>query len=137
MLRLARTKLSDQSGIDYELQQGDITRLSLASASADTVVMHQVLHFLPAPELAISEAARIVAPGGRLLIVDFAPHDEEELRVRDAHSRLGFSDEQIAAGFATAGLSMVEIQTLAGGTLTVKLWLGVKSAAAKLKVVGS
>ncbi len=135
MLRLARTKLSEQSGLSYELQQGDITRLGLADASADTVVMHQVLHFLPAPELAIAEAARIVAPGGRLLIVDFAPHDQEELRIRDAHSRLGFSDEQIATGFSAAGLTMSKVQNLAGGTLTVKLWLGVKQAMPKLQVV--
>ena len=136
MLRLARAKLSEQDALPFELQQGDITRLGLDDGTADTVIMHQVLHFLPAPELAIAEAARIVAPGGRLLIVDFAPHDREELRTRDAHSRLGFSDEQISGWFAGAGLSLAHVEELAGGELTVKLWLGSKQPAAKLKVVG-
>ncbi len=136
MLRLARAKLSDQPGLAYELQQGDITRVSLADSSADTVIMHQVLHFLPAPELAIAEAARIVAPGGRLLIVDFAPHDREELRTRDAHSRLGFSDDQIMSWVQSAGLTLMHVEDLAGGELTVKLWLGTKAADTRLKVVG-
>ena len=136
MLRLARAKLSEQDALPFELQQGDITRLGLDDGTADTVIMHQVLHFLPAPELAIAEAARIVAPKGRLLIVDFAPHDREELRTRDAHSRLGFSDEQISGWFAGAGLSLAHVEELAGGELTVKLWLGSKQPAAKLKVVG-
>ena len=136
MLRLARAKLSDQTGLTYELQQGDITRVGVADAAGDTVIMHQVLHFLPAPELAIAEAARIVAPGGRLLIVDFAPHDREELRTRDAHARLGFSDEQISSWCKGAGLTLSHIEDLAGGKLTVKLWLGTKTADARLKVVG-
>ncbi len=139
MLRLARTKLSETMGLKFELQQGDISRLALEDGSADTVILHQVLHFLPAPELAIAEAARIVAPGGHLLIVDFAPHDQEELRTRDAHARLGFSDEQISAWFSGAGLSVTEVRDLAGGTLTVKLWLGTKKAGsqphARLKVI--
>jgi ubiquinone/menaquinone biosynthesis C-methylase UbiE len=137
MLRLARAKLSEQPGLDYELQQGDITRLGLAANAADTVIMHQVLHFLPAPELAIAEAARIVAQGGQLLIVDFAPHDREELRTRDAHARLGFSDVQISGWFEKAGMKVSHVEDLAGGPLTVKLWLGTKLAASHLKVVGS
>jgi ubiquinone/menaquinone biosynthesis C-methylase UbiE len=136
MLRLARAKLIEQSGLSYELQQGDITRLSLADGSADTVILHQVLHFLPAPELAITEAARLVGSKGRLLIVDFAPHDHEELRMRDAHARLGFSDAQINTWFETAGLQMDRNEELVGGPLTVKLWCGVKSAETRLKVVG-
>ncbi len=137
MLRLARAKLGERQGLDYDLQQGDITRLTLADASADTVILHQVLHFLPAPELAIAEAARLVTSGGRLLIVDFAPHDREELRTRDAHARLGFSDEQISDWFHRAGLELDRVEDLAGGALTVKLWLGVKQAGRTLKAVTS
>jgi ubiquinone/menaquinone biosynthesis C-methylase UbiE/DNA-binding transcriptional ArsR family regulator len=136
MLRLARAKLTDQAGLAYELQQGDITRVGLSDAAGDTVIMHQVLHFLPAPELAIAEAARIVAPQGRLLIVDFAPHDREELRTRDAHARLGFSDDQISAWYDAAGLKLAHVEDLVGGELTVKLWLGIKAADTRLKVVG-
>jgi ubiquinone/menaquinone biosynthesis C-methylase UbiE/DNA-binding transcriptional ArsR family regulator len=137
MLRLARAKLTEQTGLSYELQQGDITRLSLADGSADTVILHQVLHFLPAPELAITEAARLVAGKGRLLIVDFAPHDHEELRTSDAHARLGFSDAQIKTWFATAGLQLERSEELAGGSLTVKLWCGIKLAETLLKVVSA
>jgi ubiquinone/menaquinone biosynthesis C-methylase UbiE/DNA-binding transcriptional ArsR family regulator len=137
MLRLARAKLTEQTGLSYELQQGDITRLSLADGSADTVILHQVLHFLPAPELAITEAARLVAGKGRLLIVDFAPHDHEELRTSDAHARLGFSDAQINTWFATAGLQLERSEELAGGSLTVKLWCGIKLAETLLKVVSA
>jgi ubiquinone/menaquinone biosynthesis C-methylase UbiE/DNA-binding transcriptional ArsR family regulator len=136
MLRLARAKLADRDDLSYALQQGDITRLSLADGAADTVILHQVLHFLPAPELAIAEAARLVSGSGRLLIVDFAPHDHEELRTSDAHARLGFSDAQIAAWFASAGLEINRSEELAGGSLTVKLWCGIKSHETLLKVVG-
>ena len=131
MLRLARAKLAEQERATAELRpaelrQGDITRLALDEAIADTVILHQVLHFLPAPELAVAEAGRIMRAGARLLVVDFAPHDREELRTSDAHTRLGFSDDQIAAWFGKAGLSIVRIEELAGGELTVKLWLGEK-----------
>jgi ubiquinone/menaquinone biosynthesis C-methylase UbiE/DNA-binding transcriptional ArsR family regulator len=122
MLRLARAKLDGQSG--WELRQGDISALPLGDASADTVILHQVLHFIPAPEAALAEAARLLSPGGRLLIADFAPHQREELRARDAHARLGFSDSQIAAWFTATGLALAETATLDGGELTVKLWLG-------------
>lgn len=137
MLRLARAKLSDQKAASHELRQGDVAAIPLSDAAADTVILHQVLHFIPAPEAAIAEAARIVAPGGRLLIVDFAPHDREELRAQDAHARLGFSDEQMAAWYAAAGLDLIHVDELEGSALTVKLWLGVKQPLAQLKAVRS
>ncbi len=126
MLRLARAKLGDVAG-RIELRQGDLAALPLETHSADTVVMHQMLHYLPAPEAGIAEAARIVAPGGRLAIVDFASHDREELRVRDAHARLGFSDAQIATWFAAAGLRPTATETMDGGELTVKLWVATRT----------
>ncbi len=130
MLRLARAKLADAPRpIDFA--QADVTELPLVDNSADTVVMHQVLHYIPAPEMALREAARIVAPGGRLLIVDFASHDREELRTQDAHARLGFSDAQIGGWLGASGLSLTDTHELTGGELTVKLWLGTRPAAAK------
>ena len=129
MLRLARAKLDGLNG--WELRQGDIAALPLNDASADTVILHQVLHFIPAPEAALAEAARLLAPGGRILIADFAPHEREELRTQDAHARLGFSDAQIANWLAAAGLTMTETETLDGGELTVKLWLGTRPAISK------
>jgi ubiquinone/menaquinone biosynthesis C-methylase UbiE len=96
MLKLARVKLSEIENLDWELLQGDVSALPLPPVSVDTVIIHQVLHYIPTPETAISEAARLLVPGGRLLVVDFAPHDREELRDQAAHARLGFSDEQMS-----------------------------------------
>ena len=123
MLRLARSKLA-QANIPHELRQGDMYALPLSGGCADTVIVHQVLHYAQQPAAAIAEAARLLAPGGRLLIVDFAPHEREELRAQNAHARLGFADEQIAGWFAAAGLENPLVENLEGGELTVKLWLG-------------
>jgi ArsR family transcriptional regulator len=110
MLRLARSKLA-HAAFPHELRQGDMYALPLASGSADTVIVHQVLHYAQQPAAAIAEAARLMAPGGRLLIVDFAPHEREELRAQNAHARLGFADDQIAAWFAAAGLENAHVRS--------------------------
>ncbi len=126
MLRLARAKLAERGLNHAELRQADLYALPMANDVADLAILHHVLHFAQQPDAAIHEAGRVLAPGGRLLIADFAPHEREELRLRDAHARLGFSDEQIAGWFDAAGLAMARIETLEGGELTVKLWLGRK-----------
>lgn len=126
MLRLARAKLSERGLANAELRQADLYALPLADGAADMAIIHHVLHFAQQPGAAIAEAGRVLAPGGRLLIADFAPHEREELRTRDAHARLGFSDDQITGWFAVAGLAPARIETLEGGELTVKLWLGRK-----------
>jgi ArsR family transcriptional regulator len=63
-----------------------------------------------------------------LLVVDFAAHDREELRLTDAHIRLGFDDEVMAGWFAAAGLTVDHVEHLQGGELTVTLWRGIKAA---------
>jgi SAM-dependent methyltransferase len=92
---------------------GDIYALALPDGVADAVVMHQVLHFLSEPALAIREAARVLAPGGRFLVVDFAPHDLEFLRADFAHDRLGFAPAQVAQWMKDAGLDPIEQRDLA------------------------
>lgn len=130
MLRLARVKL-ESAGVRSSLRQGDMYALPLAGGSADCVIIHQVLHYAHAPADAIAEAARVLAPGGTLLVVDFAAHDREELRARDAHLRLGFADEVMTGWFASAGLEVDHIEHLEGGELTVTLWRGAKAGARK------
>ncbi len=127
MLRVARVKL-EAAGIASSLRQGDMYALPLADGSADNVVIHQVLHYAHSPASAIAEAARVLAPGGTLLIVDFAAHEREELRIRDAHIRLGFEDEAMAGWFTSAGLALDHVEHLKGGELTVTLWRGLKTA---------
>jgi ArsR family transcriptional regulator len=130
MLRLARAKLPASAFDKVRFMAGDFHDLPIADASADTAILHQVLHYSQAPERVIAETARVLAPGGLMLIVDFAPHEREELRLRNAHARLGFSDRQIEGWFAAAGVTPVGVEALAGGELTVKLWLGKRIAAA-------
>jgi ArsR family transcriptional regulator len=125
MLRLARVKL-EAAGIHSSLRQGDMYALPLADGSADSAIIHQVLHYAHSPAAAIAEAARVLAPGGTLLIVDFAAHEREELRATDAHIRLGFEDEVMAGWFAAAGLDVDHVEHLEGGELTVTLWRGSK-----------
>jgi len=125
MLRLARVKL-EAAGIHSSLRQGDMYALPLEDGTADSIIIHQVLHYAHSPAAAIAEAARVLAPGGTLLVVDFAAHDREELRATDAHIRLGFEDEVMKGWFASAGLEADHVEHLKGGELTVTLWRGSK-----------
>lgn len=127
MLRLARSRVGERGLGNAELRQADLYALPLADGGADVAILHHVLHFAQQPGAAIAEAARVLAGRGRLLIADFASHDREELRARDAHTRLGFADAQIGGWFDAAGLVLERVETLEGGELTVKLWLGRKA----------
>ncbi len=134
MLTYARANLNSKGCTKAQVRHGDIYSLSLADQQADAVVMHQVLHFLSDPALAIREAARVLAPEGKLLIVDFAPHELEFLRSREAHERLGFSHEQIVGWIKDAGLVPKAVEDLtpkAGDRedmLTVTIWLAERQA---------
>lgn len=134
MLSLARAKLN-AVGLDHaQVRHGDLYHVPVADGVADAVVMHQVLHFLSEPHIAIKEAARLLAPGGRLLIVDFAPHDLEFLREEHAHERLGFPPEQVNAWISEAGLkprSHADLAPAGQGAekkLTVSIWLAERGA---------
>ena len=126
MLRLARVKLEEAGISGASLRQGDMYALPLADRSADSIILHQVLHYAQQPGAAIAEAARVLAPGGQLLVIDFAQHDRAELKEQDAHLRLGFADDAMRGWFAGAGLELDRIERLGGGALTVILWRGVK-----------
>jgi len=123
MLAVARVNL-ERAGVDNcTIRQGDMYQLPLPGASFDAVVIHQVLHYADRPERALAEAARVLRPGGRLVVVDFAPHELEFLRAEHAHRRLGFADAEIMGWCREAGLEPAAPVRLAGDPLTVSLWL--------------
>ncbi|MGA7975408.1 MAG: metalloregulator ArsR/SmtB family transcription factor [Pseudolabrys sp.] len=128
MLKFARDRL-DRAGLKHcSVRQGDLYDLPLADDSFDVVILHQVLHFLEDGARAIQEAARVLRPSGRLLVVDFAPHEEEFLREQFAHRRLGFAPETVTQWMKAAGLDPVMHQSLAPERgsdvkIAVSLWL--------------
>lgn len=134
MLSVARANLERLGVQGWELRQGDIHSPPLERASFDLVVIHQVLHYLDDPARAIGQAAQLVAPGGQLLVVDFAPHRHDFLRAA-AHRRLGFAHDQLSDWFDHAGLdcpTIVDVEPPAGNDgLTVTVWLG------RSRIVGS
>ena len=135
MLSIARARL-DKAGLSrVQTRHGDLYHLPTAPGSFDIVTIHQVLHYLQDPGGAIREAGKALARGGRLLVVDFAPHDMEFLREDHAHMRMGFSEKQMQDWMKDAGLRSVTSQHLEPDTsstnksqkITVGLWLGHKS----------
>lgn len=124
MLAVARANLARAGIGNVRLAQDDVYALSLPRDQFDLVVIHQVLHYLDDPARAVAEAARTIAPNGRMLIVDFAPHALEDLRTAAEHRRLGIARAEMADWLRAAGLRTVEVTDLAGAhTLTVTLWL--------------
>jgi ArsR family transcriptional regulator len=122
MLAVARVNLERANLRNCSLRQADMYQLPLPGASFDAVVIHQVLHYAERPAQVIAEAARVLRPEGRLVIVDFAPHDVEFLRDEHAHRRLGFTDAEVLSWCRAAGLDPETAQRLPGNPLTVSLW---------------
>jgi SAM-dependent methyltransferase len=139
MLSIARDRLLRANLQNAQVRLADTYRLPFANGGAgagfDVVLFHQVLHYLDDPGAAVAEAARVMAPGARLLIADFAPHKLEFLRDEFAHRRLGFSDREVEGWFSAANLVSTGSETIAprgpGEKLTVKLWLATAKARAK------
>ena len=126
MLAIARANLEQLGATGWELRQGDVYSPPLERSSFDLVVVHQVLHYLEDPGRALVEAGRLLAPDGRMIVVDFAPHQHEFLR-QAAHRRLGFAHEYLDQLFDQAGLDCTRVIDIEPPTdidgLTVTVWL--------------
>ncbi len=111
MLQAARRRLADVANVD--IRQGELEALPLDDRALDAATLLLVLHHVPDPAAALAEAARVLVPGGRLLICDMLAHDREEYRVQMGHVWLGFGEDQMRKLLAGAGFGKVRIGALA------------------------
>jgi ArsR family transcriptional regulator len=122
MLALARARLAERGLADRAVvRQADMYRLPFADAAFDAVALQMVLHYAEDPAAALAEAARVLRPGGLLLIADLAPHGEAALLEKHAHRWPGFDDAQLAGWLGEAGCSLAQATSVAG-PLTVRVW---------------
>ena len=131
MLGVARHSLNSAGLTHMGVRQGDLHNTGLGGGDASVVTLHQVLHYLESPLDAISEAARLIASQGQVIIVDFESHDFEDFRERYAHRHLGFSDQTLSDFFNACGLTLSQTRVVktSDSYPNVKLWCGVKAAA--------
>ena len=107
----------DQRGMRQDLpnvdvREGDLESLPLAAAALDAAMLSLVLHYSPDPARALTEVARVVRPGGRVLVVDMLPHDRVEYQQQMGHVWLGFSEKQVARFLTGAGFDEVRVRAL-------------------------
>tara|TARA_R110002096_G_scaffold33980_18_gene97491 strand:+ start:128 stop:1057 length:930 start_codon:yes stop_codon:yes gene_type:complete len=122
MLSVARANLAQKGLPNCQVRQGDMYSLGVEPASQDLIVFHQVMHFASEPLQALVEASNALAVDGQVLVADFAPHEEEYLRVDHAHRRLGFGEKEMINLGAQAGLKSTAVKHLDGGKLRVTIW---------------
>lgn len=133
MLSVARARLDDDRLSHCSVRQSDIYDLDVPDGSQDVVILHHVLHFLSDPASALDVACQKLAPGGTLLVVDFASHGLERLRTNHAHSHLGFADNDVVDWCVDLGLGQVNAQHFppppesGDNALVVTLWTATKS----------
>jgi ArsR family transcriptional regulator len=123
MLALARARLSERGLAESaSVRQADMYRLPLANFSQDVVTLQMVLHYAEDPAAALAEAARVLKPGGTLLVADLAAHDRAELLSRYAHRWPGFDDAALAGWLGEAQCAIAATHDLPG-PLPVRLWV--------------
>src|SRR5688572_28960068 len=110
MLAAARRRLGGLTNV--ELRDGDLEALPLAAGEVDAAVMSLVLHYIAEPAKALGDAARVLRPDGRLVVIDMMPHDREEYRQQMGHVWQGFSPEQMTDWLSAAGFGQVRCTPL-------------------------
>lgn len=131
MLTVARSKMSEAGLANRLVRQADATALPLETGSVDLITVHQVLHYIAHPRRALAEWARVLAPGGLLLLADFETHDFEGFRAEYHHAHLGFEQAELKAWLIEAGLQPASIKPLAAsrgdGGLTVLICVATRN----------
>jgi len=125
-LTVARTNLEAANLRNVHVRQGDMYNMPVEDQSVDLATLHLVLHYSDDPAQVIEEAARVLRPNGRLVIVDFQTHGEEQLRSEHRHHRLGFDDAEIKDWLEHCGLQANTPVGLQGDPLTVKIWPAIR-----------
>jgi ArsR family transcriptional regulator len=111
MLDAARARL-DGATANVDFRKGELESLPIGDGELDVAALSLVLHYSPAPPKALSEAARVIRPGGRVLVVDMLPHEHEEYQQQMGHVWLGFSDKQMTRFLNGAGFTDVRVRNL-------------------------
>lgn len=126
MLAVARAHLENNKITHLQVRQGDMYDLALQDNIMDLVLFHQVLHFADDPLAALKETSRILKKDGRVIIVDFLPHNVENLREEYAHRRLGFSEKEMSEWCELADLDNLSIKIMHGSELDIAIWVACK-----------
>ena len=110
MLDAARRRIGERAGV--AIRQGDLEALPIEQAELDIAILSLVLHYAPDPARALVEVARVVKPGGRVLVVDMLPHEREEYQQQMGHVWLGFSEKQMSRFLNGAGFDDIRMRAL-------------------------
>jgi ArsR family transcriptional regulator len=110
MLQAARKRLQPFDNV--ELRRGDLEALPIDDARLDAATLMLVLHYVPEPERALAEVARVLKPGGRVILVDMLPHDRDSYRQQMGHIWLGFAEDHVARMFEDAGFGKIRVVPL-------------------------
>ena len=128
MLALARARLSRPGLTHCAVRLGDMYRLPIADGAFDHVMLQMVLHYAEDPAAALAEATRVLRPGGTLVVVDLAAHDNQDCLTRLAHRWPGFTDARMQALLGSALATPITVSV--PGPMEVRLWAATRHGAA-------
>lgn len=129
MLDIARNNIEESNLNNCQVRHADMTQMPYEAKTFDTALVHMVLHYSETPPLVISEIARVLTKGGRVLIIDLVRHENTEIRTALQHLWPGFDKEEMEDWLSQAGLTVEDTTELNGGKLKVFATLAVKNGA--------